>query len=191
MPTLRKPHQLINVVAFSRQEISDCLAPKMMATMKACFALFTMRSVMPFIVCPERRARKRIPVDQDGLRGKCGRCGYQLQAFSLKLPIELHDATFPALVEQFSDLLGQVDFYSSTYGPCKTITPGITGLPQKFEGRLAVGKLNTESNLLTARRYRIRGVPTLIFFRKGRGVDQVIGALSEHVLHQRVTALLR
>jgi len=145
---------------------------------------------MPFIACPECRVRNRIPVDKDGLRGKCGRCGYQLQAFSLKRPIELHDATFHAFVEQFSGLLGLVDFYSSTCGPCKKIAPVIAGLPQKFEGRLAVGKLNTKSNPQTARRYRFRGVPTLIFFRNGQVVDQVIGALPEPALHQRVTDLL-
>jgi len=190
-PGIKNTSSEVKRVVFYCQEISDCLALKRMATINACFALFVRRSVMPFIVCPECHARNRIPVDKDGLQGKCGRCAQPLPAFSLKRPIELQDAGFPTFIEQFSDLLILVDFYSSACGPCKMITPIIAALPQKFEGRLAVGKLNTDSNQQTAYKYRIRGVPTLLFFRNGQIADQVIGALPEHDLHKRVTALLR
>lgn len=145
---------------------------------------------MPYVVCPQCRTQNRIPIEKEGLQGKCGRCGLLLPSFSLHRPVELRDGDFDLFVKQYRDLLCLVDFYSPSCGPCQMLAPIIDALPGKFKGKLAVGKLNTGTNPRIATRFRISGVPTLLFFKNGQLVDQAVGALPEYALSQRVHNLL-
>ena len=77
-----------------------------------------------------------------------------------------------------------VDFFSPTCGPCRTLAPVINTMARKFYGRLIIAKLDTSRNQMAASQYRIRGVPTLLFFKNGELMDQVTGALPEQELVQ-------
>lgn len=99
-------------------------------------------------------------------------------------PIRLTDANFDALIN--GDLPVLVDFWAPWCGPCHMVAPTIEALAAEYAGKLVVGKLNVDENQRTAGRYNVMSIPTIMIFRKGKAVDQVVGALPAHVLRQRV-----
>lgn len=142
------------------------------------------------IPCPGCGAKNRIPADKQHLTPKCGRCGVSLAGAPVSgLVNPLVDAAFHRQVEQ-SSLPVLVDFYSPTCGPCRSIAPIIDALAAQYAGQLMVFKLNTSSQQASAARFGIRGVPTLLFFRSGQMVDQLIGAAPQAEIEQRIQALL-
>ena len=72
--------------------------------------------------------------------------------------------------------LSIVDFWADWCGPCKVLGPTIDELARENEGRVNVFKLDVDSNPQTPSRYGIRGIPTVLFFKDGELVDQLVGA---------------
>ena len=138
------------------------------------------------VVCPDCGAKNRIPGDKLHLTPKCGRCGARITAGAEV--VELTDQNFQQVVEQAS-LPVLVDFYSPTCGPCHSLAPVVEQLAGQFAGRAVICKLDTSRYQMTAARFQIRGVPTLIFFKNGQVVDQVVGAVPGHELEQRLNGL--
>lgn len=83
-----------------------------------------------------------------------------------------------------------VDFWAPWCGPCMMIAPVVEELATEYTGRLKVVKLNTDENPDIASRYKIMGIPTLIFFKEGKIIDQIVGALPKSQLKARIDALL-
>lgn len=82
-----------------------------------------------------------------------------------------------------------VDFTAVWCGPCRMIAPVIDELANEFEGRAKVGKLDVDNNPQVAMQYGIRSIPTLLYFKDGQVVDQLIGAASKKVLASKLEAL--
>lgn len=101
---------------------------------------------------------------------------------------QLSDATFPAEIEHY-DGVAVVDFFADWCGPCHMVAPILEELAAEHVGKVKVAKLDVEANLATARRYGVRSIPTLLFFRDGKPVDEVIGAVPRAVLAERFEAL--
>jgi thioredoxin 1 len=104
-------------------------------------------------------------------------------------PITLTDANFAQVIN--GDLPVLVDLWAPWCGPCHMVAPTVEALAQEYAGKLVVGKLNVDENQRTASRYGVMSIPTLLIFRNGKVVDQIVGAQPAYVLRQRVFPYVR
>jgi thioredoxin 1 len=79
-----------------------------------------------------------------------------------------------------------VDFWAEWCGPCRRMAPTVEELATDFDGRVVVGKLNVDDNPATAGRFSIRGIPTLLLFKGGQIVEQVVGLADKNSLKQLI-----
>lgn len=89
-----------------------------------------------------------------------------------------------------SDLSVLVDFWAIWCGPCKMIAPIIEELAKEYAGKIKIGKVNVDENAKITAHYGIMSIPTLIFFKKGKVMEQVVGALSKAELKKKIEANL-
>jgi thioredoxin 1 len=68
-----------------------------------------------------------------------------------------------------------VDFWAEWCGPCRRLAPIVEELAGDYDGKVVVGKLNVDESPNTAAKFSIRGIPTLLLFKGGQVVDQVVG----------------
>ena len=90
--------------------------------------------------------------------------------------IQVTDSDFEQQVEQH-DGVAVVDFWATWCGPCRMIAPVLEQLADEYDGKVKVTKLDVDSNVKTATRFNVRSIPTILFFKDGKLVDQVIGAV--------------
>ena len=86
--------------------------------------------------------------------------------------------------------LVMVDFWATWCGPCRMVAPVVEKLAGEYVGRVKVMKLNTDENPDIASKYGIQGIPTLMFFKEGKKVDQIVGAVPEATLRSKFDTLL-
>lgn len=86
------------------------------------------------------------------------------------------DTNFEQEIEKHSGL-AVVDFWATWCGPCRAIAPMLEQLAGEYAGKAKVAKLDVDSNTKTAMRFNVRSIPTILFFKDGKLVDQVIGAV--------------
>ena len=135
------------------------------------------------VACRSCGTKNRIPADKQHLGPRCGKCRGSIVLAGAAVPVELDDTSFSGFISQASKPV-MVDFFSPTCGPCRMLAPIIDSMARKFYGRVIIAKLDTSRSQMAAAQYRIRGVPTLLFFKNGKLVDQVTGALPEQELAQ-------
>jgi len=105
------------------------------------------------------------------------------------MEIVLNDENFEEEVLN-SKLPVLVDFWADWCTPCLMVAPAIEEISRKYLGRLKVGKLNVDENPLTGAKYGIQSIPTFIFFKDGKLLDQTIGAISRAALEAKIGEIL-
>ena len=99
--------------------------------------------------------------------------------------IEFNDSNFDSEVVK-SDKPVLVDFWVEWCGPCKMIAPSVEKISEEYSDKLKVGKLDVDSNPNISSTFGIRSIPTLLIFKNGAPVDQIVGAVSKEVIASKV-----
>ncbi len=92
--------------------------------------------------------------------------------------IDFTDQNFESEVLE-SDTPTMVDFWAEWCAPCKMIAPTVEELAAEYEGKIRIGKLNIDENPSTPTKFGIRGIPTLIIFKGGQPIEQIVGVKSK------------
>ena len=95
--------------------------------------------------------------------------------------VEFTDGNFDAEVLK-ADVPVLVDFWATWCAPCKAIAPLIEELSETYAGKIKIGKVNVDENPATPGQYGVRGIPTMILFKGGQVVDQLVGAVPKNQL---------
>ncbi|WP_261663316.1 thioredoxin [Deinococcus sp. Marseille-Q6407] len=88
-------------------------------------------------------------------------------------PVELTDSNF---TEELGSGLTLVDFWAPWCGPCRIIAPVLEEIASDYDGKVKIGKVNVDENPNTAGQFRVMSIPTLILFKDGQPVEQMVGA---------------
>ncbi|MDK9700017.1 MAG: thioredoxin [bacterium] len=104
------------------------------------------------------------------------------------MAVEFTDANFDQEVLK-SDLPVVVDCWAAWCAPCRMIAPTIEALAEEYKGKVKIGKLDVDSNMNTAMKYQIKSIPTLLFFKGGRVVNSMVGALPKETLVKHIENL--
>ena len=99
-------------------------------------------------------------------------------------PIEINDDNFMSLVKDYDLMI--VDCWAPWCGPCRMLSPVIEELAKTYSGKVVFGKLNTDDNRRVAAQFGIMSIPTLLFFKNGKHVDTIIGAVPKRVIEDAI-----
>ena len=100
-------------------------------------------------------------------------------------PVVVTDADFAQEIEGHEGV-AIVDFWATWCGPCQIIAPSVEQIAQEYEGKVKVGKLDVDSNQQTTMRFNVRSIPSVLFFKNGKHVDTVVGAVPKAYLVDKV-----
>ncbi|MGQ0761006.1 MAG: thioredoxin [Acidobacteriota bacterium] len=122
----------------------------------------------------------------------CGKCGAPLpapEAAASGKPQVVTDDTFARdVVEASSARPVLVDAWAEWCGPCRMIAPLLDELAAESNGKYTIAKLNVDENRRTAAQFQIRSIPTLLIFKNGKLIEQIIGAQPKQAIAARLAA---
>ncbi len=104
-------------------------------------------------------------------------------------PVKVTDETFEQEVLKSTTPV-VVDFWAAWCGPCKMIAPILEDIATEYDGKLKVAKVDVDANAKVAMQFRIMSIPSLLFFKDGKLVEQVVGALPKAQLMKKVDQVL-
>jgi thioredoxin 1 len=99
--------------------------------------------------------------------------------------VHVSDASFAAEIEQAEGLV-LVDFWATWCGPCQIVAPILEQLAGEYAGQAKVAKVDVDANQRTAMRFNVRSIPSILFFKNGRHVDTVVGAVPKATLEGKI-----
>ena len=143
------------------------------------------------VICPRCKSKNRIPGDRWGQQATCGKCHNPLHSFTPypERAVEVFDWNYKSEVLDFPGPV-LVEFYAPWCGYCQRLAPVIDELAREYAGRVKVVQINIDLNGKTASEYKVQGTPTLIFFKKGKLINRVEGALPKEEIDRQLRNLL-
>jgi thioredoxin 1 len=103
---------------------------------------------------------------------------------NIKEPLDLDDSNFTQTINKFPLLL--IDFWAPWCGPCRMMSPIIDQVGKEYIGKLVVGKVNVDENPNISSQFGISSIPTLILFKRGQPVNNIIGSVSKSRIDEMV-----
>jgi len=146
--------------------------------------------------CPKCGAKNRVNEHAAvGSQPVCGRCGEKLATApaseATRKPEVVTDSTFASeVVAASSSVVVLVDAWAPWCGPCRMIAPVLEQLAAEAAGRYKIAKLNVDENPRTSAQFQIRSIPTMLIFKNGRVVDQIVGAVPKRTIVASLAAQL-
>lgn len=138
--------------------------------------------------CPACGAKNRVPISSWGdARAVCGKCKAPLRPTALfpDRPVRISDGVFAREVLDFEGPV-LVEFFSPNCGHCVRLAPVIDELAAQYAGRVKFVLIDIEHERTVAAQQRVEGTPTILFYKRGRLVDRVVGALPKDELARRI-----
>ena len=102
--------------------------------------------------------------------------------------LHLDEASFDAEIGKHPGIL-MVDFWAEWCAPCRAIAPALEELAQESNGAVGLAKVNVDTSPALAARYGIRSIPTILFMREGKVLEQVIGSVPKSQLKKKLDSL--
>jgi thioredoxin 1 len=100
-------------------------------------------------------------------------------------PVNVTDSDFGEVIEKGQGV-AMVDFWAAWCGPCRMVAPIVEQLAGEYAGRVSVAKVDVDANQQISMKYNIRSIPSILFFKDGKHVDTVVGAVPKALLERKI-----